>query len=1091
MDAFYWIMVIILVIINTVSVYLIFHCRKSTKVLRVPVQEEVHKKIIEKTVDKKPSSSTQRFIPKTVYMTYDDLDGIPDSVIKNIKKYCEGYNIEIHGDQKCEDFLYEYYGPDAVQIFREMELGAHKADFWRYCILYVKGGYYFDIKTNFQKHIDEIFKVDKEKTWYSALCTGDFPQCVFNGILVTPSKNPVIWESILYCYAKPNPDNYMEYVNALYRTTQKTCRDTLHKGDNIQSNGWTCVLLKENCDTCPEEERGLGNCNKRAPVACVMRNANDEIVILTRYADFPWGSSKNLLKKLDYKHQMMDPIEKTKLDVPILYINMNEQVERREHMEAQLKNMVNVTRIPGVKVNMKSYTGDFTIRECELGCFLAHMEALKTILEKGWKKALILEDDASLKLSSRWPQPLSEIICPAWLSQGMTAYMIDKETAQSILEAFEQFAKNGVDLPIDTWMTSLVGTNTMNLWSTGGVLGWPSYHYVFPNASNFDSTIGNSNKDAEVKIALNIIHQLDHQKDYINIDSSGNMFHQRKKGIIAIVSKLPYHYECLGFLLEMYLPEFNIEVYHGDELNDEGYVNYFSNLYTFRHFHWNRVKNFDVGIFVRVIKLTDWDGLIVNNLSKVVAIHHNNAVNASEMAGRYITMSSLVVTTTEKSKGRIKGSPYTLVVPVYSVPESSERQRSILVIGDHKDLPITALLELTSYQIFLVRRWRYGDPCEHPRLTCLYGLSAKELVKILNVVSLMVIHKKNDRFSGAIALGLSHNIPMVMDEGQATAYPFPCITYKSNVSEIVNLLENLTKQDLEQHRDRLRGFTNNLKLQNKSRLLSNGDISVSNLNNLVSLDSFARKHDNSSKHHNYVATPTEPFENRKFELSDFQKQLKQLLGRFDQICQKLGIFYWAHAGTLLGAVRHEDIIPWDDDVDVGMLKKDVDILRNNLGTIRSSRLDLRYMDTLDRFVFLDDPLPGLPCPFIDVFAMVERDGKIEYLEKRWYDADTVAWYKPAEVFPLRTYTFGDISISGPNSPVPHLSRHYGNWQTEKKFQCHHAYFGGVFEGFGKPDENGNYVGLWRNPNSGRLSYWWILLICAVIIVGIVVYLKSK
>jgi lipopolysaccharide cholinephosphotransferase len=52
----------------------------------------------------------------------------------------------------------------------------------------------------------------------------------------------------------------------------------------------------------------------------------------------------------------------------------------------------------------------------------------------------------------------------------------------------------------------------------------------------------------------------------------------------------------------------------------------------------------------------------------------------------------------------------------------------------------------------------------------------------------------------------------------------------------------------------------------------------------------------------------------------------ELLIFIDKVCNKHDIDYWLGFGTLLGAVRHGGFIPWDDDIDVHMPRKDYEKL---------------------------------------------------------------------------------------------------------------------------------------------------------------------
>ena len=63
---------------------------------------------------------------------------------------------------------------------------------------------------------------------------------------------------------------------------------------------------------------------------------------------------------------------------------------------------------------------------------------------------------------------------------------------------------------------------------------------------------------------------------------------------------------------------------------------------------------------------------------------------------------------------------------------------------------------------------------------------------------------------------------------------------------------------------------------------------------------------------------------KRLEINDIKDCSFQVLCRIDEVCRKHGIAYSLTGGTLIGAIRHQGFIPWDDDIDIMMPRPDYD-----------------------------------------------------------------------------------------------------------------------------------------------------------------------
>ncbi|HTQ05065.1 MAG TPA: LicD family protein [Polyangiaceae bacterium] len=147
------------------------------------------------------------------------------------------------------------------------------------------------------------------------------------------------------------------------------------------------------------------------------------------------------------------------------------------------------------------------------------------------------------------------------------------------------------------------------------------------------------------------------------------------------------------------------------------------------------------------------------------------------------------------------------------------------------------------------------------------------------------------------------------------------------------------------------------------------------------------------------------------------------------LCHRHAIGFWLDAGTLLGAARHQNIIPWDFDVDIGMTERDyaslLALFARHDGTLGGLTLDaLFYEEPASCCCIYEGEQSDLG---IDVVAYAERNGMCATLMSReLQDAYPFQYDHPYDrIFPLRTVPFLGNTVAVPGQTERVLAAMYG------------------------------------------------------------------
>jgi len=145
--------------------------------------------------------------------------------------------------------------------------------------------------------------------------------------------------------------------------------------------------------------------------------------------------------------------------------------------------------------------------------------------------------------------------------------------------------------------------------------------------------------------------------------------------------------------------------------------------------------------------------------------------------------------------------------------------------------------------------------------------------------------------------------------------------------------------------------------------------------------------------------------------------LLTLYKKWNKFVKTNNIFYWATAGTFLGAIRHKGFIPWDNDIDISVFLSDLAKIKQLL----SKQTEIQYIDCeIGLRLYFDN----INDAFIDVFVYdydnnntIKLAGFFVDEKPTWYMHDLFPkeYFVKDDIYPLLEVPFEDTTIMIPNN----------------------------------------------------------------------------
>jgi FkbM family methyltransferase len=238
-------------------------------------------------------------IPLKIFQTWSTKK-LPEKmqiIIDDLKNKNSEFEHFLFDDNDCEEFIKNNFNEEVLYAFNNLIPGTFKADLWRYCILYIYGGIYLDIKFvcvngfKFINIVDKEYFVKDELCWYATY--DDYKGLIWNGMMVAKPKNEILMKCIneiasnvknkfygISVYDPTGPLLLSKYFTTEEKQNFPIYRSRDHENDGVKMND--IYILTEYKEY--REDRRKNNSDKDYVYYWCMKNMYKNIDTYSRYS---------------------------------------------------------------------------------------------------------------------------------------------------------------------------------------------------------------------------------------------------------------------------------------------------------------------------------------------------------------------------------------------------------------------------------------------------------------------------------------------------------------------------------------------------------------------------------------------------------------------------------------------------------------------------------------------------------------------------------------------------------------------------------------------------------------------------------------